>query len=124
MSTVAGVRAIANNAFNNSVVDLHGGIPTANVIGFNFWGGNNQKWNLVQQTEPNTYHIQSVMTKTYISVNDSNKLVASTTPKAWKIAEYDNGYRISSGDKFWTLDDGKPFTQASPSYLPILTVES
>ncbi|KXN81995.1 hypothetical protein AN958_03325 [Leucoagaricus sp. SymC.cos] len=123
MSTLCGVRAITNNAFNNSVVDLAGSGDTANVIGFNFWGGHNQKWNLVQQTEADIYHIQSVMTGTYISVDGSN-LVGSPDPMAWTIVQDNCGYRIYSGDMFWTLGDGKPGTQASPSYLPILTVES
>ncbi|KXN80627.1 hypothetical protein AN958_09275 [Leucoagaricus sp. SymC.cos] len=124
MSTLTGIHTIISEAFNNSVVDLFGGGSTASVIGFTNWGGNNQKWNLVPQTESDTYYIQSALTKTYVSVDTSNKLVGSTTPKLWKIVQYQAGYRISSDNKFWTLDDGKPRTQASLSYLPILKVES
>lgn len=43
MADIVGIKYISNNLFNNSVVDLYGGGATADVIGFNLWGGHNQK---------------------------------------------------------------------------------
>ncbi|KAH7325212.1 ricin B lectin domain-containing protein [Rhizoctonia solani] len=119
---------IIKNASTGTVVDLWAGRADEGtaVQGFQYHGGDNQKWRLKWTGKGNQVTLQNVRTGTYIGHSPSGlsggaRVVGSKTPVPLLLVVADKGYAMEAADQRASVLDlcgGSRANEASIIYYP------